>query len=370
MKHLFYLIFVFSITSAFGQSTLTEPETNCKFVLPWTCETCTFSWTGDCVNNAPTGSGVLAVFNEGNEIMRYEGEMKNGKFDGAGKYRDGMNQLEGDFENGVFISNNPFVIERNARLDTTKFNKTTEWEDKAQVSKQMDNFYFTFPASGYAYENRDRLVEECLEAFKQNCALIHDPSYTEFTKIHFVKSENEVLLHANIHVKNMADIQTRSIYMVVSDEEMETKKTKSPPIVHEVMHMVSMTEWGIPPSTNNWLNEGLATYAQNNCSGYTVAELYRYFLEKDMLIPIDSLTNHFPNTEEMVSYHQSACIVEYLISTYGITKFEDFWKGGFQSFESIYGVSFAQMQAALHKQLFDLYPVSPTINWETIQTCE
>ncbi len=82
----------------YGQSELTDPETDCKYELQWTCEECTFSWTGDCLDNLPNGAGVLTVFNGGNEIMWYEGEMKNGKFDGVGSYRDEMNQMEGDLK--------------------------------------------------------------------------------------------------------------------------------------------------------------------------------------------------------------------------------------------------------------------------------
>ncbi len=366
MKYLIYLVSMFSISSAYGQSELTEPETGCKFVLPWTCETCTFSWSGDCIDKLPNGIGSLTVFNEGTEIMWYEGEMKNGKFDGAGKYRDGMNQLEGDFQNGDFVNTHPFITERNARLDTTRFNKSDDWELNSQVTKQLNNFYFTFPASGYAFKNRDALVEKCLEAFKQNCALIKDPSYTEFTKIRFVTSKNDMLLHANLYVSNIADIKSRSIHMTVSEEATEGEKKANPPIIHEVMHMVSMTAWGTPPQNNNWLNEGLATYAANNCSGFSVSEIYRFFLEEGMLLSPEQLSQNFFQSDEMIGYHQSAYIVEYLINNFGIERLETFWKQGFSSFESIYGLTFSDMISELNKELLKVHPKSPKIDWEVL----
>lgn len=206
-----------------------------------------------------------------------------------------------------------------------------------------------------------------MDAIKKNCDLIKDTSYTEFTRIRFVKSKEEMLLHADLYVNALANIYARSIHMVVTDKGTENEKRINPPIVHELMHIVSMTEWGIPPTNVNWLNEGLATYAENNCSGYSVSEIYRYFLEEELLIPIDSLTNHFYQTEEMIGYHQSAYIVEYLISNYGIPKLETLWKSGFSAFESIYELSYSQMEKELSEQILKLYPVSPTIDWETLK---
>lgn len=150
--------------------------------------------------------------------------------------------------------------------------------------------------------------------------------------------------------------------MIVSDEGSE-KKVK-PPIVHEVMHIVSMTTWGVPPGDNKWLNEGLATYAQNNCSGYSVSEIYRYLLAEDMLAPIEALAFQFHQVVEMVAYHQSAYIVEYLIVNHGLEKFEGFWRSGFSSFESIYGSTYDQMQTRLHKQLIETFPDPPNIDWD------
>lgn len=46
--------------------------------------------------------------------MRYEGEMKNGKFDGEGSYRDGMNEIAGKFEDGNYLPTNPFIEKRKA----------------------------------------------------------------------------------------------------------------------------------------------------------------------------------------------------------------------------------------------------------------
>jgi hypothetical protein len=365
MKYSLFVAYLISVQFCFGQSELSTPESDCKFILPWVCNECSFNWTGDCVNNLPSGKGVLTVFyeEEVEGIMTYEGEMENGRFNGQGTYHDGMNDWEGMFENGNFIQT------RNAMIDTTSFNKTAGWEQKNLITKQIDNLYFTFPAEGYAYDNREIYVEKCIDAIKANSKIIKAPVFKEFTKVKVVDSKEDMLLYAGMLTGGgIANIWTRSVYFMISDEGVEeTKELIKAPIKHEIMHMVAMTAWGMPPQNNTWLNEGLATYAANNCSGYTVAEIYRYFLEINMLIPIDLLTSDFYKEEEMVAYHQSGYIVEYMISNYGIEKFEEFWKNGFSNFESIYGFSFSQMEIEINKNIVETYPKSTDIDWEILK---
>ncbi|MGB0177145.1 MAG: hypothetical protein ACPF9D_08260, partial [Owenweeksia sp.] len=92
----------------------------------------------------------------------------------------------------------------------------------------------------------------------------------------------------------------------------EAKKIIKPPIKHELMHMMSNTLWGYPPTDMYWMNEGFAALAEDNCNGYRVSEIYRYMLENDYLYPMDSLTADFYATDEMIGYHQAAYITQYL----------------------------------------------------------
>lgn len=353
MRQLFIAPLFLLFHLSYGQSQLTTSGSDCTYLLPWNCETCTFTWTGDCVNNLPQGTGVLSVLNDGTEIMRYEGGMTMGRFNGYGTYRDAMNQMEGEFNHGQFVGSNHFITTRNARLDTTKFNATDQWETRTTVTKQVGNLYFTFPGDGYAFDHRDALVAQCIQAIEDNCRLINEPGFTEFTRIRFVQTKDEMLLHANLYVNALADIQNSAIHFLAEDD---SEKNTNLPIAHEMMHIVAMTAWGTPPSDNNWLNEGLATYAQNNCSGFTVAEMYRYLLDEELLAPIETLAHQFFELDDMISYHQSAYIVEYLIEKYGIAKFETFWQSGFSSLESIYGVNPQQLEEEVNQHVLATHP--------------
>ncbi len=68
----------------------------------------------------------------------------------------------------------------------------------------------------------------------------------------------------------------------------------------------------------------------------------------------------------MVAYHQSAYIVQYLLSRYGVEKFKNLWIEGYPNFAKIYGVSFNQIQADINQVQKDISAV-PLIDWNTFQ---
>jgi hypothetical protein len=231
-------------------------------------------------------------------------------------------------------------------------------EDK-QFEKKVENISFTFPSAGYAYDNRDKLVTECLQAIKSNTALLKMPHYTETISIQFLRSRQEMKKYTGMTPSGIALVQEKILYVVANGDPKEVK----PPIKHELMHMISMTTWGFPAQDSNWMNEGLAAYAENNCNGYNDEQIFRYLSEKGMLIPMTDLTSAFYRHPEMVAYHQAAYIVQYLLSNYGVEKFKDLWSHGFASFEKIYGIRFEQAQQDMNKTVKKMYPTPPNIDW-------
>jgi len=155
--------------------------------------------------------------------------------------------------------------------------------------------------------------------------------------------------------------ELESVFMVVND-------SVNPPIKHELMHLIATTKWGYPHPSTTWANEGLATYASNNCGYHNVAELYRYFLDNDMLIKMDDLSNDFYSYPEMIAYHQAGYIVQYLIEHYGISKFKMLWQKGMNAFEAIYGIDYITVENAIKSTIKQVYETTPNINWDVLKT--
>ncbi|WP_281540963.1 peptidase MA family metallohydrolase [Maribacter aestuarii] len=257
-----------------------------------------------------------------------------------------------------FLSLAIIIIGCNERKENFKPNQKDGWKTVSQIEKQIDNIIFTFPENGFANENRERLVSECFEAMKYDSELIKLEEFNDTIFIRILPSREAMIPLTGNTPSGSAYPHIKTLYVVAND-------STRPPIKHELMHLIAMLEWNYPPASSTWMNEGLGTFAENNCSGWTVAQIYRYFLETDQLISIDLLKADFYKQPENFAYHQSAYIVEYLLANYGVDQFEQVWKGGFGKFEEVYGLPFEQLKTDLEKDLIEKMPEVPEIDRQT-----
>jgi hypothetical protein len=163
MKQLFQIIFTITVTTCVGQSTLTDPTSGCKFVLPWPCDECTMTWTGSCIDSVPNGNGVLTARYASEEIMTYNGHMKNGLFHGLGSYKDGMSEMEGYFMNGHFFSKDSTIWSnyQNQQLDKVHLNGSDGSNNLYLTISRPDGVYkgymFLIPSF---YESPEHVLEQ------------------------------------------------------------------------------------------------------------------------------------------------------------------------------------------------------------------
>jgi len=243
---------------------------------------------------------------------------------------------------------------------TAQPNKILDWKTNCTVTKTIRNITFNFPSNGFAYDNRDSIINECFDAINHDLAIIHQKEYTDTIVAHFLSSLKEMLENTGYPTSEYAFPQINKIWFVVN-------KDIVPLVRHEFMHMITFSLWGQPPPQSYWLKEGIATYAQNSCNGFAVEQIYAFFEKKNMLISIDSLAGQFYRQPMMIAFHQSAYIVQYLIETYGVQKFSLLYKSGFESFEKIYGIQFKQILLDIKNKLDKKYPETPDIKWNSFK---
>lgn len=231
------------------------------------------------------------------------------------------------------------------------------WTKDTQVLKKIKNVNFTFPANGFAFDKKEQYVKECFDAIKENSEMIDLAAFKDTIYIRFLRSREESEIYTGQKSSGSAWPHIKTLYVVANESQ-------NPPIKHELMHLISMLQWGYENPTSNWVNEGLGTFAGNNCNGYNVAQIYRYLMETNKLIPIESLTSDFYNQPDMIGYHQSAYMVEYLLTNYSIEQLKKLWTEGFEKFEEIYGVPFSEIKTDLEKVVLEKYPTAPEIDWE------
>lgn len=257
----------------------------------------------------------------------------------------------------VLFSSFLIIIGCKETKEKSELTENDGWKKDAQVLKTIKNVNFTFPDSGFAFENKEELINESFDALKTDGQLIGLEEFNDTIYIRFLRTREDMFPLTATRASGNAYPYINTLYVVANENS-------KPPIKHELMHLISMLEWDYPKRTSTWMNEGLGTFAENNCSGFNVAEIYRYLLENEKLISIDLLSSDFYKQPEMVGYHQSGYIVEHLLTNYSIEQFKNLWINGFENFEQIYDVPYLKVKTDLEKSVKEKYPAAPEIDFE------
>lgn len=236
-----------------------------------------------------------------------------------------------------------------------------EWSKIIRESKTVDNITYYFP-SGIDINKRNAAIKECQISIIENLELINETYFTNKMDVEFVESRKQMLKYAGMEARGLAFPNRNTFFTVLDDEES--------PIKHEMMHMITMYKWGIPPFSSTWMNEGFATYSSIVCTKYSLSEIYKYLLQSEKLIAMNTLVDNFYRNPEMVAYLQSAFICKYLVDNYGLDKFKLLWKNGFNELESIYGFNNGQLEIYLSDFVNKKYPTDIEFNWEEFNNGE
>ena len=251
-----------------------------------------------------------------------------------------------------------FIIITNLFAILTCFNSFSQsniqdWKVITKYSKSVDNVIYIFPSS-VQEQTRNEFIKSCIVAINDNLSLINEKVFNDTITIEFLDNKQQIFKYSGLFGSGVA----------CADRKIMFALTNTPPLKHELMHMISGMKWGNPAKTTWWMTEGLATFASGTCSGFTVEQIYTYLLVNNMLIPIDKLSENFYKNSEMIAYHQCGYLVEYLLKNYGLDKFQELWKKGMDSFENIYSFSFADLTQKIESDIKLNNKIVPEINWK------
>lgn len=105
MRLLIFRFLIVLTTNCFAQNNgqfVKDHKANCKIWLDEVTPADSLIWNGNCKNNFASGQGFLQWYQNDKLIATYKGEMKQGKFDGKGKFEIiGYATFEGTFSNGA-----------------------------------------------------------------------------------------------------------------------------------------------------------------------------------------------------------------------------------------------------------------------------
>ncbi len=83
---------------------------------------------------------------------------------------------------------------------------------------------------------------------------------------------------------------------------------------HELAHWLPFQAWRAPTRVADWILEGLSTWAQDQCSGYTIRAAAATLAAAQQLPDLDRLTDSFRALPDLNAYLSAGSLVAYLES--------------------------------------------------------
>ena len=228
-----------------------------------------------------------------------------------------------------------------------------EWSTSGKNHLIKSNVEYIFPKD-VDLNVRLEFINKCENAIKENLAIIQG-ELKDTICIEFMKDKKEMKRYTGLGVNGVAILNRKATLMILREKA---------PIKHELLHLLSMINWGQSHNSSCWMNEGLAMNG-SDYNGISMEEIYWYMVQNNKTIPMNKLTENFYNNHEVVSYYQCGYIVQDLIEKQGLNNFKKVWNKGFDSFEEIYGFSFTSYLELTHKRLSEKYSKKQiNLDWE------
>lgn len=239
------------------------------------------------------------------------------------------------------------------------------------VSKMEGNIRYTIDPTRDIAE-RDYIIKKTKKDIVDNLEIIGSPEFNDF--IHIVILEDTVGMKKYVGTSGGTTIISDGMNREYFKEHYIFCIYKGDffPLKHELMHAITLLQWGYAFDNIEWLQEGIASFADPeafSCDGHTYEERYVYFLQNNKLLDIDNLKT-FPDSSlsekfiNKIAYNQSAYLIEYLLKNYDPEKFKSLWKNGMNDFERIYKLTFDELTVKIKTELEKKYPKPIDFNEE------
>ena len=135
---------------------------------------------------------------------------------------------------------------------------------------------------------------------------------------------------------------------------------------HELTHVLAGHFWGSAARPARWVNEGLAQHAEGACGGMDLDVLASVLRERGPWVAPLDLVWAFGTHPQLPAQVLAASLVGYLVSEYGLDRFEALWRHGIERFDALYGSPFEEVSRAWERSLADQPAPDPNTDWSAL----
>ena len=136
-------------------------------------------------------------------------------------------------------------------------------------------------------------------------------------------------------------------------------------VVHEVLHVVSMRQWGAAASPGMWLQEGLAEWGEGAaCGDVPHGRLHLYLERRGDGLPVDTLAAGFRRHSDTITMPQATTLVAYLVDAHGLEAVRALWERGIGEAEAVLGYGAEELGRRWRAWVEDRFEPATPEQWE------
>ena len=221
------------------------------------------------------------------------------------------------------------------------------------------HFRFYYEPNTYAAKHFTELRHGAEEARLHALKILGEEKYAPMIDLFYLDSREKMVSILGSQPAGWSDHQSNTVLLACNENIRPFHR-------HEIMHILSMNLWKLPPLLEAWLLEGLAVYADTPCSGYGLHEIAAYLQREKKLISLYTLVYGFHKQSDLRAYMQSGSFVQFLYENYGREKFRRLWERGVTCLPEITGRSYHEIDMEWREFLRSVEQPRSEIDWETL----
>lgn len=288
-----------------------------RFALPWNrsavCDTARRddgSWRGSCPLPGDDGSVHLVLVPPGRDLP-------------VGAARTGVERIEGDWRR---TEAGPVIV-------------------------------YTRPGTE-AHRHRAAVVRHARAAVKRAVELLDADGWEGPVRLVYLENPEEMERASSRRVRGgWADPGGNAALLI-------TYEGGATDVVHEVIHVVSIRQWGPAARPGAWLQEGLAEWGDGgHCGQVPHGRLDRYLHERGDGLSVISLAEEFWQHDDRVTMPQATTLVGYLVDAHGLEAVRGLWERGIDETEAVLGYGPVELERRWRAWVRERYRPASETEW-------
>jgi hypothetical protein len=217
-------------------------------------------------------------------------------------------------------------------------------EDFSWIHRDAPGFRVRFLADSYPARHQDSLSARLPAALEHAHRLLELETSPGPTDLFFVETRPQMEALVGGRATGFAQPSARAVFLMTNPEWRAFER-------HEIMHVVSGQAWGRALPGNDWLQEGLAQFADGFCAGYQNTDIALALAERHGWIPFADVLTRFRQQGDLRAYLQAASLVKHLHERYGPAALKRLWLEGVTPETRIEGVLLTDIEARWRREL-------------------